>query len=193
MTTPRRRASTSPEPDEPSPTPSPSSPVRMVEPTPGFLAPPPPTRRPDPPPTPSPSRDDDDAGGLDWPELAPPPTTPMSSSLASIREPSDPKAYVRLIGAGLKLVTRMVNRMLAPPGSDAWRPDPDELDAITEPLSRIAARHSPATGIDGDVGDSIETAVAVTGYAVASMERAAADREQLLARAGYDPVEDPAP
>ena len=96
-------------------------------------------------------------GGDAGPAELPGPPTPTPS-------PASSESYRQAIAMGLQVGTLAINARLDPAGS-RWLPTDEEVEAMAEPLARIAARHSPVTvGGSSDVMDGIEATVAVGGY-----------------------------
>jgi hypothetical protein len=164
-----------------SPTQRPTLRHQLISEEPGFQAAPPrPTMDPTPPEdqtqtwTPSPEEiarpDDDGSDDEDPTGTTKPKTGPPRVAIA------DPALFEGTIGLAVKAGGALVNHRLSP-NTGAWFPRDEEVDAIAEPLARIAARHSPAvSGQTSDVMDAIEAAGGVAFYVMGSNVRAEESR-----------------
>lgn len=141
-----------------------------------------------PPPTPSPSGPPRGSDGFSEADAAeatglPPEPGRRTSTRASTEDVRTAlRALVQLV---LSLVTAILNRRLAPEGSDTWKADEEDMAAIGEPLAKIAARHIPASDVlVGDVADGIAAGVGTANYALKNLRRADQERPQAVAPPG---------
>jgi hypothetical protein len=119
----------------------------------------------------SPETDGGEAGYLDdGPSESSTTSRPPGSPLVST--PEAHKALTLLVREGVGAATTVLDERLSP-GSHAWAATEWELDAIAEPLGRIAARHNPlaATPMLEDAADAIEAGVGLVGYGLAARRR----------------------
>jgi hypothetical protein len=107
-------------------------------------------------------------------EQSEPTTAPRGTSTRA--STSDVREAIRgLVATLIEIVGWVLNRRLAPPGSDTWLADAQDLKVIGGAASRIAVRHSP-DGLTGDVVDGLVVAVGTANYGRKNLARAAAER-----------------
>lgn len=118
--------------------------------------------------------------------------TPITTSKAAGRSrvfTTDPRVFEGPIAGLVQLASLGVamSRKAPPP---LWLADEEDVENITAPLARIAARHAPISGGEAnDLADGLEAALATTGYVVKNIRRQA---EEQAAAAGPQ-VPPPAP
>jgi hypothetical protein len=77
------------------------------------------------------------------------------------------------------------------PETGAFMATAEEQKAIAEPLARIAARHIKVASDQAasDLGDGLEAAMGVVGYAVAAKTRDVETRREMAAAGGFSTLE----
>lgn len=80
----------------------------------------------------------------------------------------------------LEMLSFVLHLRLAPRHveNDVWLADEQDLQTISAPLSRIAARHAPIDGPSGDVGDVIEVLIGSGGYVIKNTIKGAQLQQQ---------------
>jgi hypothetical protein len=90
---------------------------------------------------------------------------PEATSRRSVGDPSIASAAAGLFALAAQVVSLIVNATVGH-GSGAYVMQPEEAQAIGEPLGRIASRHAPiGDGDVTDIGDGITAGVATAAYA----------------------------
>lgn len=113
----------------------------------------------------SPSPSSTSSTGEDPGPFEPTSKIPTGSSPASIADPSIAAALASMFAVGCGLVGLVLDRSIGK-GSRAWLMHEHEVEGISEPLGRIAARRVPVSSREAtDVADGIEAGVATIAYA----------------------------
>lgn len=104
--------------------------------------------------------------------------TPDSDPAGLLR--AQPGAYEGLIATAIRLGGLGVDNWRSP-DTHVWLPTDDEVQGMTEPLARIAARHTPLSAGDesSDIIDGLTAMVVGAGYAT----RAGTQARQMRAEA----------
>lgn len=110
-------------------------------------------------------------------------STDSSPAAAPLGNPLEARAksaaFGQLAGAAFAAISGLLHiRLRVDEADETWLADQDEVEAVGQPLGRIAARHAPLPGGTdaSDLGDAVEATIALTAYLI----RCSGQRARLI-------------